>query len=155
LHRENQLAGTSCAKPLSNDELVSNDQESWATRGGRGVQVLFWNYTPPQTKESDQVYFKRDLPARSLGQARVSVNGLRPGSYTLNVYQIGYGVNDVYTDYLRLGSPPSLTREQVRSLAEQNSGRPISTERVVVKSSGAFARDLPLHENDVYLLTLQ
>lgn len=143
---------------LGNEELVSNDAESWATRdgvGGRGVQVLFWNYTPPQTKESDQVYFKHDLPARSLGQARVSVNGLRPGSYTLNVYQIGYGVNDVYTDYLRLGSPPSLTREQVRSLAERNSGRPVSTERVVVKGSGAFARDLPLRENDVYLLTLQ
>jgi xylan 1,4-beta-xylosidase len=140
---------------LGSEELVSSDSESWATRGGRGVQLLFWNYTPPQTKESDQVYFKRELPSQSIGNVRVSLNGLTPGRYSLNVYKIGYAVNDVYTDYLRMGSPPSLTREQVRSLAERNSGRPISTERVVIKGPGLFSRDLPLRENDVYLVTLQ
>ena len=52
---------------LGAEELVSDDPNSWATRGGGGVQVLFWNYTPPQTKESNQVYFKRDLPSKAIG----------------------------------------------------------------------------------------
>jgi xylan 1,4-beta-xylosidase len=86
---------------------------------------------------------------------RVSLEGVPRGNYTLNVYRVGYGVNDVYTDYFKLGSPPVLTREQVRALAARNDGRPVSTARVVVKASGAFSRDLPLRENDVYLLTLQ
>ena len=53
-----------------------------------------------------------------------------------------------------MGSPPTLTREQVRSLAERNDGRPVSTTRVEVKADGVFTRELPLRENDVYLLTL-
>ena len=77
-----------------------------------------------------------------------------PGSYTLNVYRVGYGVNDVYTDYFRMGSPPTLTREQVRLLAGRNDGRPASTALVEVKASGVFSRDFPLRENDVYLITL-
>ena len=139
---------------LGGEELAGNDSDSWVTREGGGVQALFWNYTPPKTEESDQVYFKRDLPAKDLGVVRVSLDGLPRGVYTLNVYRVGYRMNDVYTDYLKLGSPPALTREQVRSLAARNDGRPVSTARVEVKASGAFSRDLPLRENDVYLLTL-
>ncbi|HKN81908.1 MAG TPA: hypothetical protein VJW17_00660 [Pyrinomonadaceae bacterium] len=139
---------------LGNEELVSTDSESWTTRGGGGVQVLFWNYTPPQTQESDQVYFKRDLPSNSVSQVRVTISGLPPGRYTVNVYKVGYGINDIYTDYLRMGSPSTLTREQVRTLAERNSGRPISIEPVAVRDAGVFSRDLVLRENDVYFLTL-
>ena len=139
---------------LGGDELISNDPDSWITRGGGGAQVLFWNYTPPRTNESNQVYFKRDLPSQSVGQVRVSLTGLLPGSYSLNVYQVGYGVNDVYTGYFKMGSPVTLTREQVRSLAERNNGRPVSTERVRVGQSGDFARSFQVRENDVYLVTI-
>lgn len=85
---------------------------------------------------------------------RVSLTGLLPRSYILNVYQVGYGVNDVYTDYFKRGSPLTLTREQVRLLAERNNGRPVSTERVRVGQSGKFVRSFQVRENDVYLLTL-
>ena len=141
-------------KRLGGEELASGDADSWVTRGGGGAQVLFWNYTPPRTEESDQVYFKRDLPSKALGDVRVLLKGLPPGGYTVSIYRVGYGVNDVYTDYLKLGSPPTLSREQVRALAERNDGRPSATARVEVGASGEFMRTLPLHENDVYLLTL-
>jgi xylan 1,4-beta-xylosidase len=118
------------------------------------VQLLFWNYTPPQTKESNQVYFKRDQQAKEIGETRVSFAGLPRGSYTLNVYRVGYGVNDVYTDYLKMGSPATLTREQVQALAERNNGQPVSTMRVKVNTSGVLSRDVPMRENDVYLVSL-
>jgi xylan 1,4-beta-xylosidase len=140
---------------LGTEELVSEDPHSWATRGSSGVQVLFWNYTPPQTKESNQVYFKRDQPSKEIGEVRVSFVGLPRGSYTLNIYRVGYGVNDVYTDYLKPGSPPSLTREQVKTLSERNDGRPVATMRVEVKASGSFSHAVPMRENDAYLITLQ
>lgn len=139
---------------LGREELVSADADSWITRDGRNIQVLFWNYTPPKTQESDQVYFKRDLPSKALGTARISLAGLSPGSYTMNVYRVGYGVNDVYTDYFKMGSPPALTREQVRRLAERNDGRAVSTVPVEVKTAGTFSHDLPLRENDVYFVAL-
>jgi xylan 1,4-beta-xylosidase len=140
---------------LGTEELVTDDPHSWATRGSGSVQVLFWNYTPPQTKESNQVYFKRDQPAKEIGETRVSFAGLPRGSYTLNIYRVGYGVNDVYTDYLKLGSPPSLTREEIKTLSQRTDGRSVSTMHVEVKASGQFSRVVPMRENDVYLITLQ
>jgi len=137
---------------LGDEELESHDSQSWVTRDKLGTQVLFWNYTPPETKDSDQVYFKRELPSRSIGDVRVSLAGLTPGAYTLNVYKVGYGVNDVYTEYLKLNSPPTLTREQVRMLAEHNDGRPVLTERINLRS--VLTREFALRENDVYLITL-
>lgn len=140
---------------LGPDELGSSDTDSWACRDGKGVQILFWNFTPPQTNESDQVFYKRDVPAKDLGVARVSISGLKAGAYELSVYQIGYQVNDVYGDYLQLGSPPALTREQVNELAHRNDGHPVVSARVQVLAGQAFARDFPLRENDVYLITLK
>ena len=140
---------------LGTEELVSEDPHSWATRGSSGVQVLFWNYTPPQTKESNQIYFKREQTSREIGEVRVSFAGLPRGSYTLSTYRVGYGVNDVYTDYLKLGSPPTLTREQIRALSKRNDGHPVSTMRVQVKASDRFSRNILMRENDVYLITLQ
>lgn len=140
---------------LGREELAASDADSWATREDGGVQVLFWNYAPPQTKASNQVYFKRDLPSKPLGTARVALAGLPPGNYALNVYRVGYGVNDVYTDYFKMGSPAALTREQVSRLAARNDGRATATARLTIDRNAKFTRDLPLRENDVYLLTLQ
>jgi xylan 1,4-beta-xylosidase len=105
--------------------------------------------------QSNQIYFKRDLRPQNVGDVRVSLRALPPGHYTLNVYRVGYGVNDVYTDYLRMGSPATLTREQVKALAERNDGRPGSTEHIRVGTSGKFERVFAMRENDVYLLILQ
>jgi xylan 1,4-beta-xylosidase len=139
---------------LGGDELVSSDADSWVTRDNRGVQVLFWNYTPPRTEESDQVYFKRDLPSRQLGEVRVSLSGLPSGHYLMNAYRVGYGVNDVYTEYLKSGSLRTLTREQVHGLAEHNDGRSVETARVAIAQSGNFAHRFAMRENDVYFVTL-
>ena len=139
---------------LGDVEIASSDSDSWACRGAGGAQLLFWNYTPPLTKESDQQFFRRDQPAKDIGPVQVVVKSLPPGSYQMNIYRAGYQVNDVYTAYLKLGSPSNLSREQVRTLAEQNDGRAISTERVRVTAT-PFVRDVSLRENDVYLITLE
>jgi len=41
---------------LGDREIASSDSESWACRDAHGAQLLFWNYTPPLTKESDQKF---------------------------------------------------------------------------------------------------
>jgi len=140
---------------LGDEELASNDSDSWTCRSARGVQILFWNFTPPITKESNQRLFSRDLPSKDAGQVRVSVAGLPPGAYRLNVYRVGYRVNDVYGDYLKLGSPSTLQRRQVLELAERNDGRTIDTARIRITRGRDFVRDLWLRENDVYLITLE
>jgi len=139
---------------LGEDELRSSDPNSWASLGGRGARVLFWNFTPPKLDESDQVFFKRDLPARDAGQVRVTITGMAAGEYKMSVYRVGYQINDVYSDYLKLGSPASLSGDQVRELAEKNDGRPVEKIQVQIVAGQPFTRDFPLRENDVYLITL-
>jgi xylan 1,4-beta-xylosidase len=140
---------------LGDEELTDADSDSWASRSARGVQILFWNYTSPNTKESDQKFFKRDLPTRDAGAAWVSVAGLPGGTYQLKLYRVGYQINDVFADYLKLAAPAELTREQVRVLAEKNDGRPVESHSVRVSAAKTFSRDIPLRENDVYLMTIE
>jgi xylan 1,4-beta-xylosidase len=83
---------------LDATELVSSDEASWVCRGERGVQALFWDYTPPATKEANQVYFTRDLPAKEVGPVRLEISGLAPGVYDTSLFRVGYRSNDVYTD---------------------------------------------------------
>jgi xylan 1,4-beta-xylosidase len=85
---------------------------------------------------------------------RVELAHVPPGRYTLRVHQVGYRVNVAYAVYKDLGSPAQLTRAQVARIDAASSGKPVSERAVTVPASGLFATELPLRENDVYLLTL-
>ncbi len=140
---------------LGDEELKSTDADSWTTRGQNNVQVLLWNFTPPITKESNQVFYKKDLPTNDFGKVQVKISNLPTGNYRLNVYQIGYQVNDVYTDFLKLGSPQHLKREQVKDLAEKNNGKPLESSQVKINTKQPFTKEINLRENDVFLITLE
>jgi xylan 1,4-beta-xylosidase len=140
---------------LGNVELNSDDAEAWACRDSGGVQILFWKFAAPVTDESDQKFFKRDLPAKDWGKVRVSVAGLPPARYQMNVYRVGYQVNDVYADYLKIGSPPNLNRAQLRVLAEKNDGRAVAAEPIGIRADKPFIRDFMMRDNDVYLITVE
>lgn len=140
---------------LGDEELVSNDTESWATRSATGAQVLLWNFNPPQTSESDQIFYKKDLPTEDLGKVPVKISNLSAGNYQLKVFQVGYGVNDVYTDFLKMGSPQNLKRQQVQALASKNDGKPIESLSIKIDKKGTFSKNINLRKNDVFLLTLE
>jgi xylan 1,4-beta-xylosidase len=140
---------------LGDEELKSTDADSWITRNKNGVQVLFWNFSPPKTEESNQVFYKKELPSQEIGNANLQLFNLPKGNYRLNLYQIGYRVNDVYTDFLKMGSPKHLKREQVRELAEKNSGKPLETIEVKIVGNKPFTKTVKLRENDVFLLVLE
>lgn len=140
---------------LGSEELKSNDAESWTTRSKNGVQILFWNFEPPVTKESNQVFYKKDLPAKDFGKVSVNISEIPNGNYQMNVYQIGYRVNDVYTDFLKMGSPQHLKREQVKELADKNNGKPVETSNIRINGNKPFTKYINLRENEVYLITLE
>jgi xylan 1,4-beta-xylosidase len=60
--------------------------------------------------------------------------------------------NDPYTLYDQLGKPSQLSKPQVDFLKENSNGMPERSELVKVKVNGSFDREIPLDENDVYLL---
>lgn len=70
----------------------------------------------------------------------------------IDIYKTGYGVNDVYTAYYKMGSPSQLTLDQVKLLKKQNSEEPISKKTVVVNSSGQLEQNISIRQNDVVLI---
>ncbi|OCX54641.1 glycoside hydrolase [Mucilaginibacter sp. PPCGB 2223] len=142
---------------LSDTELKNNDENSIACRDKNGnVQLLLWDFTitHPGDSVNDQVFYKRDLPAKTLGNARISVKNLKPGTYKMYVYKTGYRANDAYATYFDMHSPSQLTKQQVLQIKQANNGAPVVT-TVKVPANGVFEKELPMRENDVYLVELK
>jgi xylan 1,4-beta-xylosidase len=140
---------------LGTTELQNTDSSSWATKNKKGdVQLLFWDFTNthPGDSVNNQQYYIQDLPSKSKGSVKIEVTGLQKGKYTLEIYKVGYKVNDVYTDYLAMNKPNQLTKQQVNTLKEKNNGAAIATETLIVDSKGNYSKDFKINENDVLLL---
>jgi xylan 1,4-beta-xylosidase len=121
------------------------------------VQALFWDFTitHPGPSVIDQVFYKRDLPAAPKGTTTLRLTGLRPGTYSLEIFQVGYRVNDAYAAYRDIGSPAQLTRPEVAFIKAKSAGAPIETSAVKIGADGVFQRKFPMRENDVFLACLR
>jgi xylan 1,4-beta-xylosidase len=71
----------------------------------------------------------------------------------MEIYKVGYRVNDAYTSYLNMGRPGQLTKQQVEKLKEQN-GLPVATKQIEIKPNTAFFREFDIRENDVVMVNL-
>ena len=142
---------------LGDIELKNADSASWvcADEAG-GVQALLWDFTNTFPGESmiNQVYYRRDLPARPTGRVVLQISSLHEGDYEVEVRQVGYRVNDAYAIYRDLGAPPQLTRAQVATILAASRGEPSERSTVRIGAEGSFEREFDLRENDVFLLTL-
>jgi xylan 1,4-beta-xylosidase len=136
---------------LGETELMNTDTSSWVAKNDKGdVQVLFWDftYTLPDSINNQQYYIK-DLPSNSKGEVKIELKGLQKGKYNLEIYKVGYKVNDAFADYLVMGKPSQLTIEQVKSIKKNNNGDPIATEKVSIDGTGKYSRSYKINENDV------
>lgn len=142
---------------LGRQELQNADTSSWICRDKKGgIQVLLYDFTDkffPSMADSKAFYSKIITPA-SKGKVNLVYQNLAPGKYRMNVYKTGFGANDAYTDYLKLGAPSQLTRPQVALIKQKNDDTPIMTKIVIVTAKKPFQESFALNENDVMLVKL-
>lgn len=142
---------------LGTTELVNSDSRSWVCRDAKGgVQALLWDYTYTLPKDSvnNQAYYIKDLPAKAKGKVTLSVDNIPAGKYQVEVYKVGYRVNDAYTSYLDMGKPSQLSKQQVTTLKEKNSGAPISTVMATVGTSKHLILEYSIRENDLIMVNI-
>lgn len=142
---------------LGKTELVNTDTRSWACKSDNGdIQLLFWDFTNTHPGDSvhNQVYYVKDLPSKSRDKVKVNISHVPAGVYTLEISKVGYRVNDAYTEYLDMGKPKQLNKQQVEELKRHNDGSLVSTEVIEIKENTAFSKELDIRENDVFLLNL-
>lgn len=141
---------------LGPNELPCSDPHTIATTDGTGgIRALFWDYTNSiPEKVNNQQYFASDVRPGSKGSVNLRITNLRPGSYRVKVYRVGYRINDPYTLYLDMGKPSQLTRGQVSRLMAASDGKPVSSETIKIKAGEVLTRRYAMRDNDVYLVTV-
>ena len=140
---------------LGKIELTNTDTRSWATKTDNGIQLLLWNFTNTLPDSvNNQAYYIKDLPSKSNGKVKVSISHVPAGTYKLEIYKVGYRINDAYTSYLDMGKPKQLNKQQVEELKKHNDGSPVATEIIEVKANEPFSKELDIRENDVFLLNM-
>jgi len=142
---------------LGPSELVNADPASWVCKSpDNSVQALFWDYTPivPPSGMNDQQFYTNEIPAKEIGGAILNITNLPAGNYTLEIYQTGYRVNDVFTRYLDMGSPSQLTPTQVEILRLQSNGDPAFVETIQIEAGKPFVREFAMRQNDVFFVKL-
>jgi xylan 1,4-beta-xylosidase len=140
---------------LGHIELVNDDEMSWACKDSKGnIQALLWDFTitHPGDSVNNQEYYIRDLPSKSKGKLRINISKVPAGTYSFEIYKVGYRCNDAYSTYLDLGKPSQLTKQQVEQIKKHNDGSPVSTEIITIEAGTNFFRELEISENDVLLL---
>jgi xylan 1,4-beta-xylosidase len=143
---------------LGPTELNDSDPSSWICKDNSGgVQALVWDFTNtfPSTNMINQVFYKRDLPSQPKNKVTLNLSHLSSGKYTMEIYKIGYRVNDAYATYRDLGAPAQLTKAQVAEIKSKNSGAPLETRAVKIGRDGKFEQQFDLRENDVVFITLK
>ena len=142
---------------LGTTELKNADSSSWACKNKKGdIQVLFWDFknTLPEDSINNQSYYIRDLPSKSDGKVKIEIADVPTGKYKLEIYKVGYKVNDPYATYLSINKPNQLSRQQVNDIKQQNNGAPVSIEMVTIDSKNMYIKEIKINENDVFLLNL-
>jgi len=142
---------------LGNTELQCADSSAIVCKDAKGnIQALIWDFTidHPGDSVNNQVFYKRNLPSKSLPPMDLKLRGLKAGKYTISVSQTGYLANDPYTAYFKMGSPSQLTIEQVKMLKQKDSDVPVEQDTIVVGAAGQFEKQFAMRQNDVFLIKL-
>jgi xylan 1,4-beta-xylosidase len=142
---------------LGNTALTCSDSSALVSKDKTGnVQALLWDFTidHPGDSVNNQVFYKRNLPAKPSSTVNLNISGLSAGKYTLSVYKTGYNANDPYTAYFEMGSPSQLTIPQVKTLKQLSSDNPVQKLVIEVGANGTFKRNWNLRQNDVMLVKL-
>jgi len=135
-------------------ELDTRDAQSMAALAGDTVQVLAWAYATPDQPVSNRPFFTMVHPVMDIQPLQIVLSGLQPGSYEARTFRTGFERNDAYTAYLRLGSPPMLTPQQVADLQALTLDEP-EVRTVQIGAGGSGLLTVPMRQYDVVLVELR
>lgn len=140
---------------LGDQEIRTADRQAWAARDKDGnVQLLAWDFqTPDQSKTTNRNFYTVVQPTRAAAPLKIDLKGLKPGSYTMQVYRTGFKANDAPTAYIEMGRPKALDAPQLAKLQELTQDKP-ETRQVKVGKDGTASVDVKMRVNDAVLVKI-
>ena len=140
---------------LGEKEIGSEDGDCYICKNmDDDIQVLWWDYELPKQDTDNARYFKGDLVPEQAEDVEISLEGIVPGHYQISLYQTGYGVHDVYTEYLH-GATEVLSRKEEDILREKSKESPVSVWEQIIGSDGTFSKKFSMRRYDCFLLKVK
>ena len=139
---------------LGQTELKTTDTQSLVTWDDGVLKALVWDFVTPRQDKTDRDFYTKVLPARSAPPVSLDLKHLRPGTYRVEIHRTGFDANDAYTAYLLMGSPVSLSPEQLRKLQDATRDIP-EVRQLTIGSTGAATLRIPIRTNDVVLVVVK
>jgi xylan 1,4-beta-xylosidase len=139
---------------LRGDEIPSSDPQVWAATDGKTVSALVWDFEQPKQEVSDRPFYSRIVAATPAAPVVLTVRGLAAGNYRAILRRTGFRANDAYSAYIDMGSPNALTPDQLAQLQALTRDLPETEKSVRIGKDGRFSLNLPMHSNDIVLVTL-
>ncbi|MFS2014999.1 GH39 family glycosyl hydrolase [Massilia sp. CT11-108] len=139
---------------LGDQQVQTTDKQSWVTKDANGVQVLAWDFqTPDMGKKTNRPFFGAVQPTKNATPLTLSLKGMKPGTYNVQVYRTGFKANDAYTAYIEMGKPKTLAADQLAKLQALTVDKP-ETRTVKVAANGTANVQVPMRANDVVLVKI-
>lgn len=140
---------------LQGNEIPVQDSQVFAAANGERVSAVIWNLDQSQQKVSNRSFFSRIVPLLPAPAAEIKLSHVSPGAYRVKVHRTGFRANDAYSEYIDMGAPRELTPAQLEKLNSLTRDVPESDRPVKVGKSGSCELSVPMHSNDVVLVTLE
>ncbi|MGF7153643.1 GH39 family glycosyl hydrolase [Novosphingobium gossypii] len=135
--------------------LPTADAQTMASRDGRRIAALVWDFQQPVQAVSNRPFYTRQVPATPGKPVKLRFNHVAKGSYRLQVRKTGYRLNDPLSAYIDMGLPAALSPAQLAQLQQETADTPRQDKLVRVGSNGIATVQVPMRSNDVALVTLE
>ena len=139
------------------NEIVDQGEEYIITRDGEDIQVLAYNYS-----YFNELFMNGDTSALSntkrydvykskpLKEIDISINGIN-GKYKITRYQLNRDFGSAFDQWLRLGTPENMTKEEVDYLKGQSKPKMIvGTSDIIVEYKEKIK--IPVHGVELVIL---
>ena len=136
-------------------EIRVDDANTWIATDGAKTNALIWDWQQPVQSVSNRPFYTKLVPAGSAAPAHLTFKNVTPGKYRVRIKRTGFRANDAYSAYIEMGSPASLDAAQLAKLQELTRDLPQLDQTVVVGAKREYALKVPMHANDIVLVTLE
>ena len=141
---------------LQGDSLGTTDPQAMLATQDGNLAAVIWDFEQPDQKVSNRSFYTKLIPSHAAGSVALQVTHLVPSAaYRLEVHRTGFHGNDAYSAYIEMGSPKSLTTEQVAHLNEITRDLPETDKVVQSGPTGTIELTVPINSNDIVLVSLQ
>ncbi|WP_425476797.1 GH39 family glycosyl hydrolase [Dyella psychrodurans] len=136
---------------LGRTELKTDDAQSHVTWNDHVLKALVWDFVSPKQEQSDRSFYTKVFPSQPARMVSLDLQHMQPGNYQVAIYRTGYDANDAYSAYLRMGSPATLSDDQLRQLQVTTADRP-ELRALAISSNGIASLPISMRSNDVVLV---